>query len=96
VLHSHKRATFIGEETGGSYYGNNSGYAVNLELPNSKLKLHFGLMSYYQAVSDDYKYLDRGVLPNYPITHTIEDLMAGKDKDMELALSLARANGSRK
>src|SRR6266699_2025473 len=44
VLHSHKRATFIGEETGGSYYGNTSGiYRANLELPNSKLKLHFGL-----------------------------------------------------
>ena len=46
-------------------------------------------MSYYQAVSD-YKYHDRGVLPDCPVTHTIEDLMAGKDKDMELALSLAR------
>jgi len=96
VLHSHKRATFIGEETGGSYYGNNSGiYSVNLELPNSKLKLHFGLMSYYQAVSDDYKYRDRGVMPDYPITHSIEDLVAGRDKDMELALSLARANRPR-
>jgi hypothetical protein len=91
VLHSHKRATFIGEETGGSCYGNTSGiYRANLELPNSKLKLHFGLMSYYQSVSDDHKYHDRGVLPDYPITHTIEDLMAGRDKDMELALSLAR------
>jgi hypothetical protein len=47
-------------------------------------------MSYYQSVSDDHKYHDRGVLPDYPITHTIEDLMAGRDKDMELALSLAR------
>jgi C-terminal processing protease CtpA/Prc len=92
VLHSHKRATFVGEETGGGYYSLNAGiYAANLELPNSKLKLHFGLMSYYQAVSDDYKYRDRGVLPDYPITHTIGDLMAGRDKDMELALSLARS-----
>jgi C-terminal processing protease CtpA/Prc len=90
TLHFHKRATFIGEETGGSYYGNTSGARVNLELPNSKLKLQFGLMAYYQAVGDD-KHPDRGVLPDYPITHTIKDLMAGKDKEMELALSLARA-----
>jgi hypothetical protein len=91
TLHSHKRATFIGEETGGGYYGNTSGiYRANLALPNSKLKLHFGLMTYYQAVRD-VKYRYRGVLPDYPITHTIEDLMAGKDKDMELALSLARS-----
>jgi len=90
TLHSHKRATFIGEETGGGYYGNTSGmYRANLELPNSKLKLHFGLMTYYQAVSDDNP--ERGVLPDYPITHTIEDLIAGRDKDMALALLLARS-----
>jgi len=94
TLHFHKRATFIGEETGGGYYGNTSGARVNLELPNSKLQLHFGLMTYYQAVGDD-KYPERGVLPDYPITHTIEDLIAGRDKEMDLAIRLAKEKRAR-
>jgi hypothetical protein len=29
-------------------------------------------------------------MPDCPVTYTIDDVLAGKDKDMELALSLAR------
>ncbi|HTD88880.1 MAG TPA: peptidase S41, partial [Candidatus Binatia bacterium] len=76
-------------EPAGGYYGLTAGRYVNVELPNSKLILHFGLVTYYQAVGG-YKYRDRGVLPDYPITYTISDIIAGRDKDMELALSLAR------
>ena len=40
-LHAHarKRATFIGEESGGGYYGNTSGPNCFLVLPNTKRKL---------------------------------------------------------
>jgi hypothetical protein len=38
-----------------------------------------------------YKYRDRGVLPDYPVGYTIAEMMAGHDKEMELALSLIRA-----
>ena len=37
TLHHHHRATFIGEETGGGYYGNTSGMSLPLVLPNSKI-----------------------------------------------------------
>jgi hypothetical protein len=39
VAHHLKRATFIGEETGGGYYGNNSGMQIILTLPNSKARV---------------------------------------------------------
>lgn len=32
----------------------------------------------------------RGVVPDYPVQYTIEELLAGEDKEMKLALSLAR------
>ena len=32
--HFHKRATFIGEESGGGYYGNTSGPSLRLTLPH--------------------------------------------------------------
>ena len=91
MLHHHKRGRFIGEEAAGGYYGNTSGqFNAELTLPNSKLVLALQLTTYYLAVSG-YKYPDRGVIPDYPVKHTISDLLAGKDKEMELALSLARA-----
>jgi hypothetical protein len=37
-----------------------------------------------------YKAASRGIIPDHPVEHTIEDLIAGKDKDIELALKLAR------
>ena len=91
LLHFYKRAKFIGEEPAGAYYGYTCGRMVNPILPNSKLELRFGLLTFYQDVSG-YKHPDRGVIPDYPVTYTIGDVLAGKDKDMELALSLARAH----
>jgi len=89
LLHFYKRAKFIGEEPAGAYYGYTCGRMVSPILPNSKLELDFGILTFYLDVSG-YKHPDRGVMPNYPVTYTIGDLLAGKDKDMELALSLAR------
>ena len=91
MLHFYKRGTFIGEEPAGGYYGCTAGRFVHVSVPNSKLMLRFGLTTYYQAVSD-YKFPDRGVLPDFPVQYTISELMTGRDKEMDLALSLARRN----
>lgn len=91
LLHFYKRAKFIGEEPGGAYYGYTCGHMVDLILPNSKLELHFGILTFHLHVSG-YKYTDRGVMPDYPVAHTIADVLVGADRDMELALSLARSN----
>ncbi len=45
-------------------------------------------MTHYQSVGG-YKQADRGVLADYPVVYTIGDLLAGRDKEMELALRLA-------
>jgi hypothetical protein len=38
----------------------------------------------------DYKPVSRGVVPDYPVSYTIDELVAGKDKELELALELVR------
>ena len=43
-LKATKRATFVGEETGGAYNGTIAGYFSILELPHSKIKMRLGLM----------------------------------------------------
>lgn len=89
--HAHylKRAKFIGEESAGGYYGNSSGFAPMVKLPNTQLGVVVPVVTYYMAVSG-YKAASRGIVPDYPIEHSIEDLIAGKDPDIELALKLAR------
>lgn len=88
-LHYRKRATFIGQEAGGGYYGNTSGRMPLLILPNSKLQLRVPLQTYYLAV----KGADprRSILPDVPVKETIADLLAGRDPVMANALELARA-----
>lgn len=88
-LHSHGRAEFIGLEAGGAYDGNNSGTIAQVILPNTQLTLQVPLMSYYLAVQDSGDN-SRGVMPDYPVAYSISDYLAGTDKEMALAVELAR------
>jgi len=58
-------------------------------LPNTKIGVRVPLVTYYMAVRG-YKAAAHGVVPDYLVNHTIDDLIAGRDRDMELALQLAR------
>lgn len=90
-IHSHHRAIFIGEESAGGYYGNTSGSVVKIILPYTKLRVFIPLMTYYMYVPGKHEHAAaRGVIPDFPVTHTIADLEAGVDRDFELALDLAR------
>jgi len=92
-VHSHHRAMFIGEESGGAYYGNNSGDVPRITLPNTKMGLFIPLVSGYMATGGNHEHdALHGIIPTYPVKRTIEDLLSGKDRDMELALELARKN----
>lgn len=50
MAHHLGRATFIGEETGGAYHGNNSGEMPLLTLPSSKMQIRVPLFEYWNAV----------------------------------------------
>ena len=84
TLHHHHRATFIGEETGG-YYGNTSGMSLPLLLPNSKIVMPMQLTGYYMAIEGS-EHGSRGIQPDIPVEYSIADILAGKDKEVEVAL----------
>ncbi len=88
--HFHKRAVFIGEESAGGYFGNSSGMMPRVTLPNTKLTLGVPLVTYYMAVSG-YKHPSRGVIPDHPVEYSISDFLSGTDKELAVALRLARA-----
>jgi hypothetical protein len=89
VLHHLKRATFVGEETGGGYYGNNSGFEPRLKLPNSKLQVRVPMYEYWNAVSaPDWK--RHGTIPDVPVESRVADWLIAKDLPLETALNLAK------
>jgi C-terminal processing protease CtpA/Prc len=91
VARSEKRGVFIGEETGGGYYGNTSGYDRLVVLPNTDIRVDVPLIKYTMAVRPA-EYPDRGIIPEYPVGRTLADMMAGRDVVLAYALNLAGAN----
>jgi C-terminal processing protease CtpA/Prc len=88
VTHHLKRATFIGEETGGGYYGNNSGMQVMLTLPNSKARVRVPMYEYWNAVPG-YDGKRRGTRPDQLVETKTSNLLRGVDEQLEIALKLA-------
>jgi C-terminal processing protease CtpA/Prc len=90
LMNHHQVATFIGEECGAGYYGNTSGFMPLLTLPNTQIRVRIPMLRYTMAVSGYPE--DRGIIPDYPVSPTIEDLVNGKDTVMEFSLDLIRKN----
>jgi C-terminal processing protease CtpA/Prc len=78
------RATFVGQETGGGYNGCVAGSIPIISLPNSKLKLRMGLYPVMPNAHTDT--IGRGIFPDVEITNTIEDIIAGKDNELDWVL----------
>ena len=89
-VHIHHRATFIGEESAGCYYGPTSP-TVRITLPNTKLGIFIPLLAGYMSVGGQHEHdAARGIIPDYPVKRSIADLLARVDRDLDLALELAR------
>src|SRR5215475_5070823 len=74
VIHHLKRATFIGEETGGGYYGNNSGVQTIVTLPNSKTRIRVPMYEYWNAVPG-YDGDRRGTRPDHLVETKAANLL---------------------
>jgi hypothetical protein len=85
IAKSNRRAIFFGQESGGTYEGNNSGTFAFVNLPHSKLTLAIPLMAYYLDVKSENP-MDRGILPDYPI----EPVLSNTDNEMNYVLEFIR------
>ncbi|MES2850074.1 MAG: S41 family peptidase [Bacteroidota bacterium] len=78
------KAVFIGEESGGLYEGPTGGQTIPIILPNSKIMIRIS-----PNINLGYMYqkhpIGRGVLPGYPITYTIADILYNRDPELEQA-----------
>lgn len=87
VLHHNQWATLLGEETGGGYDGNTSGYSRTLSLPNSKIKVNLPMWMYTTA-NLGHDYYGRGAVPHERIIPTIGQYLSDEDVVLKRAEAL--------
>ncbi len=78
------RGIFIGEETGGTYEGNVSGYSEYIKLPNSKIEVKIPTVHFQINVSPKIK--GRGIIPDYRVPQTWKDYLNGKNTKKDFAI----------
>ena len=87
MMYSRGLATFIGEETGGGYFGNTSGYGQNLTLPNSKITIDIPALQFAMNVELKLPF-GSGVKPKYEVIPTINQHINNENVCLEYALKL--------
>ena len=93
IVKSNQIGILVGQETNGTYGGLNGSTFINRALPNSKILIQTPLVKNYLAVKN-IQPLDRGVLPDYSIAFTIDDVLKRKDIQLELVKELIRKNST--
>jgi hypothetical protein len=88
IARSNARGIFIGEETGGGYEGNNSGETVRIDLPHSGIRVAVPTVRYSNAVTPGTE-PGRGIIPDYPVSASIWEMLAKKDVQLQKALEIA-------
>lgn len=87
MMYSKGLATFIGQETGGGYYGNTSGYSQDLTLPNSKITIEIPALQFVMNVEPKLPF-GSGVKPHYQVIPTINQYINNENICLEYTLTL--------
>lgn len=87
MMYSKGLATFIGQETGGGYFGNTSGYVRSLTLPNSKIIIDIPAIQFVMNVEPKLPF-GSGVKPHYTVIPTINQYINRENVNLEYALKL--------
>lgn len=80
-----KRATLVGEETGGANDGSVAGFYSYQVLPNSRLTFPIGLLLVNPNIA--LSYTQKGVIPNIIIPETLQDVIAQKDPQLDWVIN---------
>ena len=80
------RGIFIGEETGGTYAGNVSGYSETIKLPHSKIRVDIPTVHFQVDVQPQRP--GRGVFPAHYVPQTAADYREGTNAKLEYTLEL--------
>lgn len=87
MIYANDLGIFLGQETGGGYYGNTSGYSERLTLPHSQIMVDIPALRFEMNVNDRIPF-GRGVIPHYKVTPTFEEYIKGENAALNFALKL--------
>jgi len=87
LMREHTNAVFVGEEAGGGYYGNTSGYSIELNLPVTGIMIDIPILKFVLDVTNKAP-LGRGVIPDHEIQPNIKEFLEGRDAVMEFSRQL--------
>jgi hypothetical protein len=91
MIYSNDLGTFVGQETGGGYYGNTSGYSEELILPHTQITVNIPTLQFEMNVNDRIPF-GRGVIPHYEVIPTYEEYSRGENSALNYTLILIRKN----
>ena len=89
MIYTNDLATFVGEETGGGYYGNTSGYGEELTLPHSKITVDVPSLKFEMNVNDTLPF-GRGVIPHHEVIATFDEYVNKENAALNFVLDLIR------
>ncbi|HEX3010295.1 MAG TPA: S41 family peptidase [Bacteroidales bacterium] len=87
MMYSQNLATFVGQEAGGGYYGNTSGYSRELTLPNSGIVIDIPALQFVMNVKPKLPF-GRGVIPHYEVIPTFEQFIQNKNVALDFIMKL--------
>ncbi len=84
MVKMNNRGIFIGEETGGTFEGNVSGYAENIKLPNTKIRVSIPVVNFRMNVDPAIK--GRGIMPDFEVPQNWEDYLSSENSKLKFVL----------
>ena len=79
--------TLVGEETGGGYYFHTAQYLALYKLPNSGIMLRVPFVKIDKYVQDHSVPKGSGILPDFKVSLTVQDLVNGRDPQLHFVLA---------
>ena len=85
MMYTNDLATFVGQETGGGYLGNTSGYRQELVLPNSKIRVYIPALQFIMNVAPKLP-KGSGVIPHHQVIPTFEQYLNKENASLKFIL----------
>lgn len=88
IIKANTQAIFIGEETGGGFYGKSGGISLYLSLPNTHMRVKIPTLKYAIAAKNKSIPFGRGVIPDHVVTSNFSEYMEGIDTAFKYVVGL--------
>lgn len=85
MMFTNDLAIFVGQETGGGFLGNTSGYRQKLILPNSQIEIRIPALKFEMNVKPKLPF-GSGVIPHYEVIPTFEQYVNGENASLKFIL----------